>query len=437
MRWLVLMFLACLAAPAVAQTDYAGQLQGGDVVLRGFRFGSGAVLPQLRIHYWTLGAPHRDGQGRIDNAVMILHGTGGTGRQFLAPQFADELFGPGQPLDIRHYYIILPDNIGHGLSSKPSDGMRMHFPAYDYDDMVEAQRQMLAALHVGQLRLAMGTSMGCMHIFVWAEAHPDFARAAMPMACLPVQLAGHNRMWREAAIQGIRHDPAWEGGNYRTEPLAGLPPDPVVPRGRENLPADASVKDHQCPAPCSTPTGSVTALVSIRWRRPPGLIRIVVDRLQVVTMMVPTAERLRLAAASGRGSGLARCQQDGAGPYLPPCGPGHRPGTRPGARRTFRAAGLALGGATPPFLGSGGVARFAVGEHVVRVRLGPGLQSAHRLVLLQAEAGQLAGDRDRAPSSGHPGRCSVISGSRRIRCPAGYGEGMCCCCACMTTRTAA
>ena len=222
MRWLVLMFLACLAAPAVAQTDYAGQLQGGDVVLRGFRFGSGAVLPQLRIHYWTLGAPHRDGQGRIDNAVMILHGTGGTGRQFLAPQFADELFGPGQPLDIRHYYIILPDNIGHGLSSKPSDGMRMHFPAYDYDDMVEAQRQMLAALHVGQLRLAMGTSMGCMHIFVWAEAHPDFARAAMPMACLPVQLAGHNRMWREAAIQGIRHDPAWEGGNYRTEPLAGL-----------------------------------------------------------------------------------------------------------------------------------------------------------------------------------------------------------------------
>lgn len=222
MRWLALLFVALLAAPAVAQSDYAARLTDGDVVLRDFRFHGGETLPELRIHYATLGTPHRNAAGRIDNAVMILHGTGGTGRQFLAPQFADELYGPGQPLDITRYYIILPDNIGHGRSSKPSDGMRMRFPAYDYDDMVEAQRQMLARLGVTQLRLVMGTSMGCMHIFVWAEAHPDFARAAMPMACLPVQLAGHNRMWREAAIQGIRHDPAWNAGNYTSEPLAGL-----------------------------------------------------------------------------------------------------------------------------------------------------------------------------------------------------------------------
>jgi homoserine O-acetyltransferase len=221
MRWLLLLLLACLAAPAAAE-DWAARLTEGDVVLRDFRFHDGATLPELRIHYATLGTPHRGADGAIDNAVMILHGTGGSGRQFLAPQFADELYGPGQPLDVTRYYIILPDNIGHGRSSKPSDGLGMRFPAYDYDDMVEAQRLMLERLGVRRLRLAMGTSMGCMHLFVWAEAHPDFARAAMPLACLPVQIAGHNRMWREAAIQAIRHDPAWRDGNYETEPVAGL-----------------------------------------------------------------------------------------------------------------------------------------------------------------------------------------------------------------------
>jgi homoserine O-acetyltransferase len=211
------------AAPAPARSDYAAQLKEGDAVLRDFRFASGERLPELRIHYATLGTPHRDAGGAIDNAVMILHGTGGSGRQFLAPQFADELYGPGQPLDISRYYIILPDNIGHGRSSKPSDGLRMRFPRYDYDDMVEAQRRMLVdTLGVARLRLLMGTSMGCMHGFVWAEAHPEFVRAIMPMACLPVELAGHNRMWRKMAIEGIRSDPAWKGGDYASEPLQGL-----------------------------------------------------------------------------------------------------------------------------------------------------------------------------------------------------------------------
>ena len=143
---------------------------------------------------------------------MVLHGTGGSGRQFLQPQFADELYGPGQPLDISRYYVILPDGIGHGRSSKPSDGLRMRFPAYDYDDMVEAQRRMLVeGLGVTRLRLLMGTSMGCMHGFVWAEAHPDFARAMMPMACLPVEIAGHNRMWRKRRGRGDPQRPRLAG----------------------------------------------------------------------------------------------------------------------------------------------------------------------------------------------------------------------------------
>jgi homoserine O-acetyltransferase len=214
-------FLA--AAPAAAQTDYAARLTEAEVVLRNFRFASGERLDALRIHYATLGTPRRDRQGRIVNAVMVLHGTGGSGRQFLQPQFADELYGSGQPLDLSRYYVILPDGIGHGKSSKPSDGLRMRFPKYDYADMVEAQRRMLSeGLGVARLRLIMGTSMGCMHIFVWAEAHPDAAEAAMPMACLPVEIAGHNRMWRKAAIEGIRSDPAWQGGNYTNQPLQGL-----------------------------------------------------------------------------------------------------------------------------------------------------------------------------------------------------------------------
>jgi homoserine O-acetyltransferase/O-succinyltransferase len=219
---LLALLLFFLAAPAVAQDGRAVRPTEGEVILRDFRFRSGETMAELRMHYATLGTPRRDASGQITNAVMILHGTGGDRRQFLQQQFGGELYGPGQPLDISRYYIIIPDNIGHGRSSKPSDGLRDRFPDYDYDDMVEGQRLLLEQLGIRRLRLVIGTSMGCMHIFVWAETHPDFARAAMPMACLPVEIAGHNRMWRHMAVEAIRQDPAWNGGDYSEQPRQGL-----------------------------------------------------------------------------------------------------------------------------------------------------------------------------------------------------------------------
>ena len=232
--------LALLAAPAAAPPmGWSGgppqapkqswPTHEQDIVLKNFRFRDGEALPELKMHVTTLGSPHRNAAGQIDNAVMVLHGTGGTGKQFLQPQFADELYGTDQPLDIRRYWLILPDNIGHGGSSKPSDGTRMHFPKYDYDDMVAAQHRMLVeGLGITHLRLIMGTSMGCMHSFVWGETYPDFASALMPLACEPIEIAGLNRMWRQLAINGIEADPAWNGGNYSSEPLMGM-------RAAENL----------------------------------------------------------------------------------------------------------------------------------------------------------------------------------------------------------
>jgi len=220
--------LAALAAQAAAPPPPKWPTREGDVVLKHFRFRDGESLPEVRMHYTTLGSPHRNPGGEIDNAVMVLHGTGGSGWQFMRAQFADELYGPGQPLDIRKYWIILPDNIGHGKSSKPSDGLRMKFPRYDYDDMVAAQHAMLETLGVKQLRLIFGTSMGCMMSFVWGETYPGFARALMPMACEPIEIAGLNRMWRQLAINGIEADPAWNGGKYSAQPMTGL-------RSAENL----------------------------------------------------------------------------------------------------------------------------------------------------------------------------------------------------------
>ncbi len=211
------------APPPPAPAAKQWPIKEGDFVMRDFAFRSGEKLATLKLHYTTLGTPHRNAAGEIDNAVMVLHGTGGTGKQFLQPQFADELYGPGQPLDIARYFIILPDNIGHGGSSKPSDGQRMAFPRYDYDDMVVAQHRLLAE-HFGirKMRLIMGTSMGCMHAFVWGETFPDFSRALMPMACEPVQIAGLNRMWRQLAIDSIENDPAWNRGNYAAQPAQGV-----------------------------------------------------------------------------------------------------------------------------------------------------------------------------------------------------------------------
>ena len=210
-------------APVAAAEAKSWPVSDAEFVLKDFRFRSGEALPELRMHYRTLGKPHRNSAGEIDNAVMVLHGTGGSGAQFLRPQFADELYGPGQPLDINRYWIILPDNIGHGESSKPSDRKRMAFPRYDYDDMVEAQHRLLVeGLGVRQLRLILGTSMGCMHAFVWGETYPDFARALMPLACQPIEIAGLNRMWRQLLIDGIKADPAWNQGNYSAQPAQGL-----------------------------------------------------------------------------------------------------------------------------------------------------------------------------------------------------------------------
>ena len=210
---------AAPAAPAAAAPEPVAH----DVVLKDFRFRSGEALPELRSHYYTLGQPRRDAAGRITNAVLILHGTGGTGRQFLSPQFADVLFAPGGLLDPATHFIILPDGIGHGGSSKPSDGLRMAFPKYDYADMVEAEHALVTqALGVQRLRLLMGTSMGCMHAFMWAETWPDAAQALMPLACQPAEIAGRNRLWRKMAMDLVMGDPLWQGGNYNAQPRQGL-----------------------------------------------------------------------------------------------------------------------------------------------------------------------------------------------------------------------
>jgi homoserine O-acetyltransferase/O-succinyltransferase len=223
-RYAVLVAAALIAGPTSSRAQSTKRpTTEGDYVARDFQFRSGEKLPELRLHYTTIGKAAHDGQGRISNAVLILHGTGGTGRQFLAPQFADELYGPGQPLDAARYYIILPDGLGHGKSSKPSDGLRMHFPSYDYDDMVAAQHLLLTkGLGIEHLRLIFGTSMGCMHSFVWGETYPAFMDALMPMACLPVQIAGRNRLWRKMAMDAITSDPEWNGGEYKTQPKQGL-----------------------------------------------------------------------------------------------------------------------------------------------------------------------------------------------------------------------
>ena len=212
-----------LAGLAMATTARAEPpFQQHDLVLKDFHFRSGETLPQLKLHYWTLGQPKKDAAGHVTNAVLILHGTGGSGHQFAAPQFADVLFAPGGLLDPAKYFLIMPDDIGHGASSKPSDGMHMRFPHYDYADMVEGEHAVATSLGVQQLRLVMGTSMGCMHSFMYAEMYPDGARAAMPLACQALALGGRNRLWREMSITSIKADPAWMGGDYKTEPKLGL-----------------------------------------------------------------------------------------------------------------------------------------------------------------------------------------------------------------------
>jgi homoserine O-acetyltransferase len=190
-----------------------------DFVIRNFRFASGATLPELRLHYRTYGTPRKDAQGIVRNAVLIMHGTGGSGAQFVGAGFAGALFQRGQLLDASHYFIVLPDDIGHGRSSKPSDGLHARFPHYRYRDMIEAEHRLLTdGLGVNHLRLVMGTSMGGMHTWLWGETYPDMMDALMPLASVPTEISGRNRFWRRTAIEAIRTDPQWKGGEYTTQP---------------------------------------------------------------------------------------------------------------------------------------------------------------------------------------------------------------------------
>jgi homoserine O-acetyltransferase len=193
-----------------------------DFIMHDFRFVDGEVLPTLRIHYRTLGRPRRDAAGMVRNAVLITHGTTGSGSQFLGRAFAGELFGPGQPLDTTVYYVVLPDGIGHGASSRPSEGLHARFPHYTYDDMVDAQHRLLVeGLGVGHLRLVMGTSMGGMHSWVWGERYAGFMDGIVPLASAPTAIAGRNRMLRRMVMDDIRTDPEWQNGEY-TSPPRGL-----------------------------------------------------------------------------------------------------------------------------------------------------------------------------------------------------------------------
>ena len=235
--------LLLLAGAARAAEPWPGQAEG-DAVFRDYRFRSGEVLPELRLHYMTLGTPQRDAAGAIGNAVLLLHGTSGTGRQYLMPSFANELFGPGQPLDLARYYVILPDGVGRGGSSKPSDGLRTRFPHYRYTDLVESTHRLVTEhLGVTHLRLVMGGSMGGMHTWMWAGMYPDLMDVAVPMASQPVRISGRNWLSRRIAIEAIRRDPGWHGGDYTTPPTQWLV---TQPAGRLST---ASVTALQAAAP--------------------------------------------------------------------------------------------------------------------------------------------------------------------------------------------
>ena len=210
--------LSILDARFASDTDYPPTTEA-DYTIRDFKFTSGEILPELRLHYRTLGKPEKDAQGKTTNAVLIMHGTTGSGAQFIRPEFAGELFGKDQPLDATKFFIVLPDGIGHGKSSKPSDGMHAQFPRYGYLDMVDAQYRLLSeGLGVNHARLVMGTSMGGMHTWLWGELHPDFMDALMALASLPTQISGRNRAWRRIIIDAIRNEPSWNAGEYKTQP---------------------------------------------------------------------------------------------------------------------------------------------------------------------------------------------------------------------------
>jgi homoserine O-acetyltransferase len=220
--WLALLLL--VAANLFCATVRAQDLnqKEGDFVIRNFRFQNGESLAELRLHYVTLGMPTRDTAGHVKNAVLLLHGST-SNRNVILNTFGSELFAQGQPLDAGKYYLVIPDAIGHGASSKPSDGLRARFPRYGYSDMVEAQYRLLTdGLGVDHLRLVMGTSMGGMHTWLWGEKYPDMMDALMPITSQPAQIAGHNFLWRRVITEAIRSDPEWKGGDYEKQPSRWL-----------------------------------------------------------------------------------------------------------------------------------------------------------------------------------------------------------------------
>jgi len=198
---------------AAAGADFPAPKEA-DWIARDFRFHTGEVMPELRIHYRTVGDPRGE-------PVLVLHGTAGSGATMTTPAFAGELFGAGQPLDASRYYIILPDAIGTGKSSKPSDGLRTKFPRYNYDDMVLAQHRLVTeGLGIRHLRLVIGNSMGGMQTWMWAQRWPDFMDIAVPMASLPAAMSGRNWMMRRLLVESIRSDPDYQDGNYTKQPRA-------------------------------------------------------------------------------------------------------------------------------------------------------------------------------------------------------------------------
>jgi homoserine O-acetyltransferase len=219
MKFLLSFLLSMVGLTAAAHAAVWPDPIDGDFTIKDFRFASGETAPELKLHYRTLGKVQKDKKGHVANAVLIMHGTGGSGTQFLNERFGGELFGPGQPLDASKYFIVLIDDIGHGKSSKPSDSLHARFPHYGYDDMLVAEYRVLTEkLKVDHLRLVMGTSMGGMHTWLWGEKYPDFMDALMPLASLPVQISGRNRMMRKMMIDAIRNDPEWNNGEYTRPP---------------------------------------------------------------------------------------------------------------------------------------------------------------------------------------------------------------------------
>ena len=211
---------AAIAQPSSpwGQGDNPAAIQAG-ASFDNYRFRSGATLPKVRIHYATLGSPHRGEDGQVDNAVLVLHWTGSDSRALLTPDYMHALFDSGRPLDAARYFLIFPDNIGHGRSSKPSDALRMNFPNYGYGDIVDLQHKLVTeTLGIKRLHAILGMSMGGMNAWQWAETYPDAVDGVMPVVSLPIKVSGRNLIWRHLAIEYIRNDPAWQGGNYASAP---------------------------------------------------------------------------------------------------------------------------------------------------------------------------------------------------------------------------